>query len=90
VHVDPASLHMKLLKAKEADDVARYARGELLAALSLEVRKSIDNIIGIADAALATELNAKQCRDLSAIKHAATSMRGIIADALNYIKTEED
>ena len=87
---DSASLHKRLLKTKEAAEVARYAKGEFLAALSLELRTSINNIIGTADAALATELNAKQCRDLSAIKHAATALRGVIEDALDYIKIAEE
>jgi signal transduction histidine kinase len=85
----PLLLSMQLLKVKEAAEVARHANGEFLANLSHEARKSIDNIIGMTDAALARELKPEQARDLSAIKHAVKSLLSIMDNALDYFEIAE-
>lgn len=87
--MDPATLHMQQLKAKEAAEIARHAKGEFLANLSHEVRKSLDNIIGMTDAALARELKLEQARDLSAIKLAVKSLLTIVDNALDYFEIAE-
>ena len=82
----PASLHIQLLKAKEAAEAANRANAEFLANLSHEVRTAASSIIGMTDAVLATELKSEQLRDLSAVKVSANALLRIIDEALDFFK----
>jgi two-component system, sensor histidine kinase and response regulator len=83
----PASLHMQLLKAKEAAEAAGRANSEFLANLSHEVRTAMYSIIGMTEAVLATELKPEQHRDLSIVKDSANSLLEIVDDVLDFFKT---
>lgn len=87
--VVPASLHMQLLKAKEAAEAASRANGEFLANLSHEARTAMYCIIGMTDAVLATELKPEQRGDLSIVKDSAHSLMKIIDDILDFCKIAE-
>ena len=85
----PASLHMKLLKAKEAAEAASRANSEFLASMSHEVRTAMYSIVGMTDAVLATELNPEQRHDLSIVKDSASSLLKNIDDILDFFKIAE-
>jgi two-component system sensor histidine kinase/response regulator len=87
--LDPAQLHLQLLKVQEAADVARRAQSEYLTDLSHEVRTAMCTIIGMTDEVLGTELNAEQRTDLTAVKDSANSLLKIIEDTLEWFKIAE-
>jgi signal transduction histidine kinase len=84
-HVVPVTLHLQLLKAREAADAAKRAKSEFLANLSHEVRTTMYNIIGMTDAILASELEPEQRDDLNAVKESANSMLKIIDDTFEFL-----
>jgi signal transduction histidine kinase len=78
--VDPASLHMQLLKANEAAEAARRVTGEFLANVSHEIQTAMYSIIGTTDAVLASVLKPEQRDDLSIVKDSAHSLLKTIED----------
>ena len=79
---------LQLREAKELAEKATFAKSTFLANMSHEIRTPMNAIIGMADLALATDLNAKQQNFISKIKRASENLLSIINDILDFSKIE--
>ena len=77
-----------LLEAKERAEHLERAKSQFLANMSHEIRTPMSGILGMAQLALRTDLDARQRDYVSKIETSAKSLLGILNDILDFSKIE--
>lgn len=77
-----------LRQAKQTAEQANRAKSEFLANMSHEIRTPMNAVIGLAQLALTTALDARQRDYLDKIHQSSCSLLGILNDILDYSKIE--
>jgi signal transduction histidine kinase len=80
---------LQFVKAKEAAEATSRAQSAFLASMSYQIRTALSGIIGMTDAVLGTELEAKQRDDLNSVRESANSLLKIIDDVSGGEKIAE-
>ncbi|AWI74856.1 two-component system sensor histidine kinase/response regulator [Parazoarcus communis] len=82
------ALERGLLRAKEEADAASAAKSSFLANMSHEIRTPMNAVLGMLQLVRQTELSPRQHEYLKKAHSAATSLLGLLNDALDYSKIE--
>ncbi|OQA02261.1 MAG: Autoinducer 2 sensor kinase/phosphatase LuxQ [Bacteroidetes bacterium ADurb.Bin408] len=78
----------RLIKEKEAAELANKAKSEFLANMSHEIRNPMNAIIGMTNTLFKTNLTADQQKFINAIKISSTNLMNLINDILDFSKIE--
>jgi two-component system, sensor histidine kinase and response regulator len=78
----------KLIKEKEAAELASKAKSEFLANMSHEIRNPLNSIIGLANSLTRTELDNEQQNFVESLKISSNNLLNILNDILDYSKIE--
>ncbi len=78
----------KLKAANRSVEAANQAKSMFLAKMSHEIRTPMNGVLGMADLLLKTNLNGRQQRLLSTLKHSAQTLLAIINDVLDISRIE--
>ena len=78
----------RLKAAHRSIEAANQAKSMFLANMSHEIRTPMNGVLGMADLLLKTDLNGRQHRLLSTLKHSAQTLLAIINDVLDISRIE--
>ena|GEM_PF-537445 len=78
----------KLIKDKEAAELASKAKSEFLANMSHEIRNPLNSIIGLSNALSRSELDAKHSEIVESIKTSSNNLLNILNGILDFSKIE--